>query len=111
MSKPRPRWANRLKFWLTDTQYDRLIRSGAPDGWRWNWRDRAETTGLAVLCHVFGHEPVADQCDKPEHDFCVHVFWMHAWSGRGQSSSPVHKRPPKSRSSNLHAQTSTSNTA
>lgn len=70
----RPQWAQRLKFWLTDSQYDALIMSGASDGWRWTWRDRIETAGPAVLCHAFGHEPVADQCDKPEHDFCVHCM-------------------------------------
>jgi len=67
----RPKWAQRIKLWLTDTQYDGLLMSNAPEGWRWTWRDRIETAGLAALCRVFGHEPVADQCDKPEHDFCV----------------------------------------
>jgi len=23
------------------------------------------------LCAVLGHEPVPDQCNKPEHDYCV----------------------------------------
>lgn len=29
----------------------------------------------AALCVAYGHEPVRDQCDRPEHDFCV---WCRA---------------------------------
>ncbi len=74
MRKPRPKWAQRLKFWLTDAQYDHLVAAGVPSGWRWNWRDQLEAVGIWCLCRWFGHEPVADQCDKPEHDFCVHCL-------------------------------------
>jgi hypothetical protein len=72
--RERPKWAQNLKLWLTDGQYDRLVAAGVPSGWRWNWRDQLEAVGLWTLCRVFGHEPVADQCDKPEHDFCVHCM-------------------------------------
>jgi hypothetical protein len=72
VSRERPKWARRLKLWLTDTQYDGVVAAGVTSGWRWEWRDRLEEAGLWMLCRMFGHKPVADQCDKPEHDFCVH---------------------------------------
>lgn len=36
-----------------------LDRHGAP---YWLWRP---------YCWLWGHDPGADQCDRPEHDFCV----------------------------------------
>ena len=26
---------------------------------------------LRLLCMLVGHEPIADQCNKPEHDYCI----------------------------------------
>lgn len=68
----RPEWATKLRFWLADDQYDRLMSDDVPDtDWRWTARGWLEAAGLRVLCLTFGHHPVPDQCNLPEHDFCV----------------------------------------
>lgn len=67
----RPKWADSFRFWLTDGQYDHLDKVGAAD-WRWTWRGWFESACLWLLCLTFGHKAVRDQCDKPEHDFCVY---------------------------------------
>lgn len=71
MTRRRPKWAERLRFWLADGQYDHLVMGDREFP---GWRVRMGDAGLAVLCFLFGHKPVADQCDKPEHDFCVYCM-------------------------------------
>lgn len=66
MSRPRPRWASTLWLWLTDGQYD-----AAGSDWHYMWRGWLETPGVKALCFTFGHKPIPDQCNKPEHDLCV----------------------------------------
>jgi hypothetical protein len=69
----RPRWAVRVQFWLADGQYDRLIIGNALDThWGWAMRGQVEKVGLRALCLLFGHDPVADQCGRPEHDHCLY---------------------------------------
>lgn len=71
----RPNWAKKAWAWLTDGQWDRLSSRGVPtEHWRWEFGDRLQTAGCWVLCQGFGHKPVPDQCDKPEHDFCVYCM-------------------------------------
>lgn len=68
----RPRWVTKSWMWLTDGQYDLLQKwKVKDDNWVWWIGDRVQTAGCWVLCHTFGHKPVPDQCNKPEHDFCV----------------------------------------
>lgn len=84
MNADRPQWAEKVRFWLTDTLYERvekamgainkgaLAASHAVERRIENGAEHAETAGLWVLCQVYGHKPIADQCNKPEHDFCVY---------------------------------------
>lgn len=70
MPERRPRWAINLRMWLTDGQYDHLPDDAAD--WRWNWRESfLSNPGAWLLCLVFGHEAVPDQCNIPDHDFCA----------------------------------------
>ena len=63
-----------LNLWLADRQYDFLLR----------FRSNPVTDFLIVtqewviekparwlLCRLFGHKPIADQCGDPAHDYCV----------------------------------------
>lgn len=84
VSPDRPQWAEKLRFWLTDTGYERLdkrlgaFHNAANTALRAvesrieNGMECVETAGLWALCRVYGHKPVADQCNRPEHDFCVY---------------------------------------
>lgn len=41
------------------------------DGWP-DWKPAWFIDAMSWLgCKVCGHEPIADQCGKPEHDFCA----------------------------------------
>lgn len=64
----------RINLWLVDYQYNFLLR----------FRSNKVTDFLIVaqewvvekparwlLCRVFGHKPIADQCGDHAHDFCV----------------------------------------
>jgi len=62
----RPRWEPRVRFWLTDGQYD----SDGSD-WHVTWHGWIEDAGKWLLCRAFGHLPIPDQCGKPEHDYCA----------------------------------------
>lgn len=42
----------------------------AEEHWDW-YQENIEKPIAALLCHVYGHEPVQDQCGIPEHDHCV----------------------------------------
>lgn len=91
----RPQWAEKLRFWLTDTQYEDLNKvfgkinetakavAFAVESRIENGAERAEGVGLRLLCIYFGHKPVADQCDKPEHDFCVYCNKLMPNSAHG----------------------------
>lgn len=84
MVNKRPLWADKLRFWLTDDLYEQVERHvgkahnaavsalHAIEGRIENGAEHLETVGLRALCLYFGHEPVADQCDLPDHDFCVY---------------------------------------
>lgn len=61
---------HRVYFWLWDGMYDRLSLDG-PD-WPYGLLDTlVERPAKWLLCKVYGHEPVHDQCGKPEHDHCA----------------------------------------
>lgn len=80
----RPRWAERLRFWLTDELYEGLekrisrVHDGAVDGLRAverrveNGAEHLEACGLRALCLYYGHKPVPDRCGKSGRDFCVY---------------------------------------
>lgn len=82
----RPQWAEKLRFWLTDGGYQSLDQClgkahdaataalHAVEGRIENGMEHLETAGLWALCRIYGHKPVADQCNKPEHDFCVYCL-------------------------------------
>jgi hypothetical protein len=60
---------HRVYSWLSDGIYDRLPQDGAD--WPLNVLNALiERPGRWVLCKLYGHEPVRDQCGRPEHDFC-----------------------------------------
>lgn len=85
MYRKRPKWADSLRLWFTDGQYDHLDEVGAAN-WEWTWHEWLEKTGLWVLCRAFGHEVIADQCRIPAHDFCVcchKVMPGQAWQSEG----------------------------
>lgn len=70
--RDRPAWARKTWMWLTDGQYDLLVDWKVPDdNWAWKISDAIQWAGVKVLCAVFRHKPIADQCGMPEHDFCV----------------------------------------
>lgn len=47
----------RIMFWVWNGKPDKIFAYlEGPVGW--------------TCCKIWGHEPVPDQCDKPEHDFC-----------------------------------------
>lgn len=79
----RPRWASDLWLWLTDGQYDSL---GEGTAWRDTWRNWLEGVGVVLLCEVFGHKAIADQCNKPEHDRCV--YCMKSLPGQAKRATP-----------------------
>jgi hypothetical protein len=71
----KPGWGRKVWYWLTDGQYERLFRLDYdPPEWHYTWRGWVEEAGKKALCTTFGHEPVADQCNRPEHDLCT---WCH----------------------------------
>lgn len=62
-------------MWLTDGQFDRLVNRGVADAdWRWTFGEWLNQTGCRALCVAFSHHATPDQCDKPEHDFCVYCM-------------------------------------
>lgn len=70
---PRPRWAGKLLFYVTDDWYDRLELRGVPDGtWPWVWRAEVSDAVVWLLCKGLGHLATPDQCGKPEHYFCTY---------------------------------------
>lgn len=56
--KEHPKWAVRLRWWFWDESPDWLP-------------ERVDRAGLRLLCWVFGHYPDRDQCNIPDHDYCV----------------------------------------
>ncbi len=73
MNGPRPGWEKRLRFWLTDGQYD-LLPDDASE-WAWWWRAAFELAVVrGLLCGWYGHEPGPDQCNRPEHDRCAYCL-------------------------------------
>lgn len=95
VTSKRPLWADRLRFWLTDDLFERLDKRigkahetanaalRVVEGRIENGAEHVETVGLWALCLYFGHEPVADQCNKPEHDFCVYCHKSMPGSAHG----------------------------
>lgn len=64
--KQQPRWADSLRFWLTDKQYD-----NARWDWEWKLRGRVEDLGVWALCRVLGHTPSGDAQLSPN-VWCVY---------------------------------------
>lgn len=65
-------WLHRVYFFLWDDMYDYI-----DPGYRHDWLTERvekyiENPILWLLCKIYGHEPVMDQCAKPEHDHCVY---------------------------------------
>lgn len=72
---PHNRDHDALRFAVTDYLWDRLEAEGVlaniSDGF-WDWYDETiEKPVLALICEVDGHDAVADQCNKPDHDYCA----------------------------------------
>lgn len=64
-------WLHRLYFWLWDGMYDWLDPYDGPE-WPWGVLETCvERPARWVLCKVYGHEPLPDQCNMPEHDHCI----------------------------------------
>jgi len=53
-------------FWFEHRydQFEKSTRTVDSLGWIY---DRIQST----ICFFFGHSPEADQCGRPEHDFCL----------------------------------------
>ncbi len=52
-------------------QIRRRVMHWAWDGRpEWTWAIRDQWIGRA-LCLIAGHEPIMDQCHRPDHDFCA----------------------------------------
>jgi hypothetical protein len=65
---PRSDLRKRIMHWMWD---------GRPE-WTWplsdnwplnRWLSLDDAVGR-VLCVFYGHDPICDQCHKPDHDFC-----------------------------------------
>ncbi len=71
----------RIQHWLWDGQYK--LANWLEDRGRFALAARLTTIqewlieepGKRLLCRLFGHDPIADQCGRAEHDFCV---WCNA---------------------------------
>jgi hypothetical protein len=62
----------RINLWLSDTQYEWWMRCGAWSDPFVNAQVRLiEKPAKWLLCRLFGHKAIGDQCGIPEHDFCV----------------------------------------
>lgn len=68
----RPLWVAALEHWFEDGQYARLDKAVHTDAWPWLWRGWLEDAGVAALCRIFGHDPVAGLSGRPDHDYCDH---------------------------------------
>jgi hypothetical protein len=72
--KPRPQWVKALYSFVKDGIIDDQY------GYPMNGEDDAVLTEIEaavdeVLCRLYGHEVIDDQCGKPEHRYCM-------WCGR-----------------------------
>lgn len=72
----RPREADQLYFAVTDHLIDKMADHFGDevldDEGFWDWyEDNIEKPVKMLLCERYGHEPVADQCNMPEHDHCA----------------------------------------
>lgn len=70
----------RINFWLVETQHDWWIERGkVAEAFGSLQIALIETPARWLLCRLFGHKPIPDQCGRPEHDFCV--WCNHALPG------------------------------
>lgn len=67
----RPKWAHAIYRFVTDDvideKYDFPMNGDDDDA-----HDRIESATLAALCAEYGHEIENDQCEIPEHRFCLY---------------------------------------
>lgn len=64
--------ANKIRQFLRNETYlkwDDLDKNFEPFGID-EFAKEVQEPLLKMLCEHVGHEPVSDQCGKPEHDFC-----------------------------------------
>lgn len=71
----------RINLWLADKQHDWWIDRGKVAEFFGTLQIHLfETPARWLLCHLFGHKPIADQCNKPEHDYCVWCERRMPWA-------------------------------
>ena len=70
MTTNRPQWARAIHRFVTDEVID--AEHGWPDDDSADEpHDRIEQAMNEAMCAEFGHEIVDDQCNIPEHRYCV----------------------------------------
>lgn len=68
---PLPPEARRLLAAVSDGVWQHIpLVDVSDDTFEW-FQDHVETPLRKLLCDTYGHSPTADQCGRPEHDFCV----------------------------------------
>lgn len=63
----------RIMFWLHDGPISEWL-CDHNIGWLDSAYSHLIDAVADVLCALYDHEPICDQCHKPEHDFCC---WCH----------------------------------
>lgn len=59
-------WVN-----VVDVMYDKLLNRGIPEE-VFTWLEKSiEEPVRALICELEGHKITDDQCNRPEHRFCV----------------------------------------
>ena len=68
--EPRPKWTRHIVEAIDealDDEYDYPTDGSADD-----LHEEIESTVKDILCRVYGHEIIDDQCGIPAHRFCIY---------------------------------------
>ena len=69
MSQQRPKWAEAVRMFVTDTVIDEEY--GYPEDGRDDWlQSLIQDAVNNVFCNAYGHSIVDDQCMIPSHRYC-----------------------------------------
>lgn len=63
----RPKWVRELRTFLDDTIVDFLPEDASED----EISERVREAAMAVVCGHYGHYVEQDQCNNPEHRYCL----------------------------------------
>lgn len=74
MTDPRPKWAEAIRVFVTDTVLDAeyAYPMDPTDESADELLDEIQHTVLDIFCRAYGHDIIDDQCGIPAHRFCVY---------------------------------------